>query len=97
MCNCDICVIIKVTDIKQETFLPFAIFSTILGWVFQDFIRGVVAYINLRVNGLLHIGDLIALPDSNIEGFVEDVSLTTVTIKKLDMTRYNISIFFYSI
>jgi miniconductance mechanosensitive channel len=80
-------------DIKQETFLPFAIFSTILGWVFQDFIRGVVAYINLRVNGLLHIGDLIALQDSNIEGFVEDVSLTTVTIRKLDMTRYNISIF----
>lgn len=85
--------ILVVFDIKKETFLPFAIFSTILGWVFQDFIRGVVAYINLRVNGLLHIGDLITLQDSNIEGFVEDVSLTTVTIRKLDMTRYNVSIF----
>lgn len=85
--------VIIIFDIDKDDFLPFAIISTILGWVSQDFIRGAVAYLNLRYNNLLHIGDLIYLPGQNVDGFVEDVTLTTVTVRSLDMTRSNVSIF----
>lgn len=40
----------------------------------------------LRANGLLQIGDLIAVPAKGIEGFVRTISLTTVTVENWDTT-----------
>lgn len=78
--------------ISPESFLPFSLFAVVLTWLFQDAVLGVVAYIHLRSNHLLYIGDLIHLPDKNISGFVSDISLISVTIDSLDNTRVNIPI-----
>lgn len=62
------------------------VFGAVLGWIFQDTIKSVAAFFYLRANGLLQIGDLIAVPAKNIEGFVRTISLTTVTIENWDTT-----------
>ncbi len=38
------------------------VFGAVLGWIFQDTIKSVAAFFYLRANGLLQIGDLIAVP-----------------------------------
>lgn len=62
------------------------VFGAVLGWIFQDTIKSVAAFFYLRANGLLQIGDLIAVPAKDIEGFVRTISLTTVTIENWDTT-----------
>lgn len=62
------------------------VFGAVLGWIFQDTIKSVAAFFYLRANGLLQIGDLIAVPAKGIEGFVRTISLTTVTIENWDTT-----------
>ena len=39
----------------------------VLGWIFQDTIKGVFAFIYLRMNSLLHIGDWIEIPKHDVE------------------------------
>ncbi len=63
-----------------------AVIGAVLGWTFQDTIKSVAAFFYLRANGLLQIGDLIAVPSRGIEGFVRTISLTTVTIENWDTT-----------
>lgn len=58
----------------------------VLGWVFQETIRSVVAFFYLRANNLLKIGDLISVPSRGIEGFVKGITLTTVTLENWDTT-----------
>lgn len=77
----------------KENFIPFSIFAALLSWIFHDTIQGVVAYFHLRSNGLLHIGDWIQIPESNIDGVISDFSLVTVTIKNWDTTTSNIAIY----
>lgn len=60
--------------------------GAVLGWIFQDTIKSVAAFFYLRANGLLQIGDLISVPSKDIEGFVRNISLTTVTIENWDTT-----------
>ena len=62
------------------------VFGAVLGWIFQDTIKSVAAFFYLRANGLLQIGDLIAVPAKGVEGFVRTISLTTVTIENWDTT-----------
>ena len=62
------------------------VFGAVLGWIFQDTIKSVAAFFYLRANGLLQIGDLIAVPAKGIEGFVRTISLTTVTVENWDTT-----------
>lgn len=71
---------VVVFDINSDNFVAFGILATILGWIFQDVIKGVVAYYHLHFNGLLHIGDWVEIPKYNIEGEVKDISLVTVTV-----------------
>jgi len=67
-----------------------AITGTLAAWFFQDTIKGVVAFIHLRVNHQLYIGDWIQVPKYNVNGIVSRVSLTNVTIYNWDTTTSTI-------
>ena len=60
--------------------------TAVLIFVFQDPILGLVASIQLAANKMVKPGDWITVPKFNIDGTVEDISLTTVKIKNFDMT-----------
>lgn len=87
-----IVLIICLFRINQDSFLPFSLFAVVLTWLFQDAVLGVAAYIHLRSNRLLHIGDFISLPDKNLSGNVVDISLISVTIDSPDNTRVSVPI-----
>ena len=58
----------------------------LLGWIFQDSIKSVVAFFYLRANNLLKIDDWIIVPDRNIDGMVKTITLTTVTLTNWETT-----------
>ncbi len=60
--------------------------SAIMMLVFQDTITGLVAGIRLTSNDMLHKGDWITLPKSDVNGIVEDITLTTVKVRNFDNT-----------
>lgn len=64
--------------------------GSILTWIFQDTLKGVVAFIHLRINHLLNIDDWIKIPSKNVDGQVVKVTLTTVTIYNWDTTTSSI-------
>lgn len=61
-------------------------FAAVLMLVFKDSILGVVAGVQLAQNDSLHVGDWIAVPGSNANGTVSEVSLTAVKIINWDLT-----------
>lgn len=77
---------------ESRSFLVLGIIGTLLGWVFQDTIKGVAAFIHLRLNNLLNIDDWIAVPKLNVDGMVKRITLTTVTIYNWDTTTSSIPI-----
>lgn len=79
-------------DITDESFLPFGLCAALLGLLFNDSIKGMVAYFHLHSNNLLHIGDWIEVPNQSINGVVENISLVTVSVKNWDNTISNVSI-----
>lgn len=78
--------------IDEKNFLPFGLCATLLGLVFNDSIKGIVAYYHLRNNHLLHIGDWIEVHNQQIDGVIVDISLVTVTVRNWDNTLSNVSI-----
>lgn len=66
--------------------------GTLLGWIFQDKIKGVVAFLHLRLHHLLKVGDWIRVPAFKADGEVERITLTTVTIYNWDTTTSTIPI-----
>lgn len=64
--------------------------SALLAWIFQDTIKGVVAFVHLRLNNLLRIGDWIQVPGLKVDGTVKRVTLTMVTIYNWDTTTSSI-------
>ena len=79
-------------DLKDET-INKAIYGgmgALLAWIFQDTIKGVVAFIHLRLNNQLQIGDWIQVPNQGVDGEVKRVTLTTVTIYNWDTTTSSI-------
>lgn len=58
----------------------------LLGWIFQDTIKSVVAFFYLRSNDLLKINDWIIVPGKDIDGMVKSITLTTVTLTNWDTT-----------
>ncbi|MBR1548477.1 MAG: mechanosensitive ion channel [Prevotella sp.] len=64
--------------------------GTVLGWIFQDTLKGVVAFVHLRLNHLLNIGDWIQVPAHGVDGEVKRVTLTTVTLYNWDTTTSTI-------
>lgn len=67
-------------------FLAIGIVGTMLGWVFQDTLKGVVAFLHVRLNHLLSIDDWIQVPKYNVDGEVKRITLTTVTVYNWDTT-----------
>lgn len=68
----------------------FGVLGTFLTWIFQDALKGVTAFIHLRLNNLLNIDDWIQIPKYNVDGEVKRVTLTTVTIYNWDTTTSSI-------
>lgn len=60
--------------------------ATVLMLVFKDSILGLVAGIQLSVNHMLKKGDWVTIQKLDIDGVVEEVSLTTVKIRNFDNT-----------
>lgn len=60
--------------------------AAILMLVFKDSILGLVAGIQLSANDMLRPGDWIAMPKYGADGFVTDVTLTTVKVQNWDNT-----------
>lgn len=79
-------------NINDKSFLPFSFCAAVLGLIFNDSIKGIVAYYHLRANNLLHIGDWIEVPCQNIDGQIVEITLVTVSVKNWDNTVSNVSI-----
>ena len=70
----------------------FGVAGSVAGWIFQDKLKGVVAFVHLRMHHLLNIDDWIQVPKYNADGEVKAVTLTTVTILNWDTTTSTIPI-----
>ena len=77
---------------KPRFAAAFGIGGTLAGWIFQDKIKGVLAFLHLRLHHLLSIGDWIVVPKYNVDGVVERITLTTVTLYNWDTTTSTIPI-----
>lgn len=77
-----------IANIQKDSryYLAIGIAGSMLAWVFQDTIKGVVAFIHLRQRHLLCIDDWIQVPKYNVDGEVKRVTLTTVTVCNWDTT-----------
>ncbi|MBQ8449628.1 MAG: mechanosensitive ion channel [Bacteroidaceae bacterium] len=60
--------------------------AAVLMLVFKDSIMGLVAGVQLSANDMMRPGDWIVMPKHGVDGFVIDVSLTTVKIQNWDKT-----------
>lgn len=65
--------------------------SAVLMLVFKDTISGLVAGIRLTSNDMLQKGDWITVPKADINGFVQDITLTTVKVLNFDNTIITIT------
>ena len=86
--GCWLLVVIKILNINKESpsYIIISVIGGVLGWIFQDTIKSVVAFFYLRANNLLKIGDWIEVSSHGIDGFVKGISLTTVIIENWDTT-----------
>ena len=85
-------VVIFSTQADKMSTLVFGIMGSLLAWIFQDKIKGAVAFIHLRQHNLLNIGDWIQVPKFNVDGEIAKVTLTTVTVYNWDTTTSMIPI-----
>lgn len=76
------------TQIKS--FIEPSLIGTVLGWIFQDSIKGAVTFVTLRSKGMLNIGDWIKLDKSGVDGRIKAISLTTIYIENWDSTSSSI-------
>ena len=60
--------------------------ATVLMLIFKDSIMGLVAGIQLSLNKMLKVGDWITIKKLDINGLVEEISLTTVKVRNFDNT-----------
>lgn len=77
-------------DIKLEEdkyALLLGAVGALMAWIFQDTIRSVVAFLYVRFNGMLNIGDWIKVDSKNIDGMVKSITLTMVTVENWDTTE----------
>jgi len=63
-----------------------AAIGAIISLIFKDKIKGVVAFLHLRMHHLLNIGDWLQVPGKNVDGEVKKITLTSVTICNWDTT-----------
>lgn len=60
--------------------------ATVLMLVFKDTLLGLVAGIQLSAYHMMKVGDWITIPKLNVNGTVEEMSLTTVKVRNFDNT-----------
>ena len=60
--------------------------ATVLLLIFKDSIMGLVAGIQLSLNKMVKVGDWITIKKLDINGCVEEISLTTVKVRNFDNT-----------
>lgn len=60
--------------------------TAIVTLIFKDAILGFVAGIQLTTNDMIHIGDWIEVPAHSANGFVIDITMTTVKVENFDKT-----------
>lgn len=70
----------------NQYFIVLGIVGSLIAWIFQDNVKGAVAFIHLRRNHLLSIDDWIEVPQYNVDGEVKRVTLTTITVYNWDTT-----------
>ena len=70
----------------NQYFIALGIVGSLIAWIFQDNVKGAVAFIHLRRNNLLCIDDWIEVPAYKVDGEVKRVTLTTVTVYNWDTT-----------
>ena len=85
---------VLIFDVRNNVKVAAAvgIIGVVLGWIFQDRVKGVAAFIALRRHHQLNIGDWIKVPNLDVDGEVKKVTLTTVTLSNWDTTTSNIPI-----
>lgn len=62
------------------------VIGTLLSWIFQDKIKGVVAFLHLRSHNLLKVGDWLKVDKLGVDGEVQQMTLTSVTVYNWDTT-----------
>ena len=99
---CQITILITITlwiigfllifNIQKDSryFLALGIVGTMLSYIFQDTLKGVVAFLHVRLNHLLSIDDWIQVPRYKVDGEVKRITLTTVTVYNWDTTTSSI-------
>lgn len=60
--------------------------AAVLMLVFQDLVLGLVAGIQLSANKMMQVGDWVVVKDKGIDGFVIEITLTTVKVRNWDYT-----------
>ena len=85
---------VLIIDIKKNANLATVVgfFGAILTWAFQDRVKGVATFISLRKRHLLNIDDWIKIPKLDVDGIVQRVTLTSVTLTNWDTTTSTIPI-----
>lgn len=80
--------LILISGVTKDSpaYLSLTAIGVILGWIFQDTIKSVVAFFYLRANGLIHIGDWIELKSQGVDGMLKTITLTTATVENWDTT-----------
>ena len=60
--------------------------AAVLMLIFKDSILGLVAGIQISANDMVRVGDWITMPSKDVDGDVEEITLTTVRIRAFDQT-----------
>lgn len=85
---------VLIFNIKDSPKVATAIgvIGTLLSWIFQDKIKGVIAFLHLRSHNLLKVGDWLKIDKMGVDGEVKQMTLTSVTIYNWDTTTSTIPI-----
>lgn len=86
ICLIGIVFVLDINNANPSNYMSLTIIGGVLGWIFQDTIKSVVAFFYLRANGLIHIGDWIELKSQGVDGMLKMITLTTVTVENWDTT-----------
>ena len=77
---------VLVNQNPSSLFAGLGAMAAVLMLVFRDAILGFVASIQLAANSIVKHGDWITVPKHNVDGTVQDITLTTVKIQNWDKT-----------
>lgn len=68
------------------------VIGSLLTWIFQDKIKGVVTFFHLRLHHLLNIDDWLIVDKLGVDGEVQRITLTSVIVYNWDTTTSTIPI-----